>query len=213
MDINFIPKIVILMFSVVFHEVAHGYAALLRGDTTARNAGRLTLNPIPHIDLFGTILLPLFLVLVHSPVLIGSAKPVPINPWNFRNPKKDMALTGAAGPASNLFLAVVASLLFRFSIMSGSANLFSFYMAYAVLINLVLAFFNLIPIPPLDGSRIILLFLTNEQANKYNRLERYGFMIVLGLLYLGLFRLVVLPPVIFLLKLLVGNPGLHVLFS
>jgi Zn-dependent protease len=209
-----LPHIIILIFSVVFHEVAHGWIALKRGDTTAKDAGRLTLNPIPHIDPFRTILLPLVLLLMHSPVLIGSAKPVPVNPWRFKDPKKDMALVGAAGPGSNIMLAIGAAICFRlFWILLGAGSPFTKLMVYAVLINLVLAFFNLMPVPPLDGSRIVLLFLSDEQANRYSRIEPYGFFIVLGLLFLGFFQWIIWPIVVRFLYLLVGPEGLYILMG
>lgn len=203
--LNALPQIVILLFSIVFHEVAHGKVALWRGDTTARDAGRLTLNPLPHIDIFGTIIFPLILVLTHSPVLFGWAKPVPINPWRFREAKKDMALVGAAGPASNLLLAIGAGLFFRLSFrLLGPANPLSQALFFGVFINLVLAFFNLIPIPPLDGSRIVLGFLPTNAAVQYNRIERYGFIIIFGLLFLGLFQYILFPIVKLFLILLTG---------
>lgn len=211
--IEMLPQFVILVFSVIFHEVAHGWMALKRGDRTPLVAGRLTFNPIPHIDLFRTILLPLILVLMQSRILIGGAKPVPINPWNFKDPKRDMALVAASGPGSNLFLAVLFALLFRlfFQLFQGDM-VFPKFMAYGVFINLVLAFFNLVPIPPLDGSRIVRLFLSDHQASQYDRLEPYGFFIVLGLLYLGLFGWIIWPIVYSLLLLLVGREGIFLLF-
>jgi len=203
--LNALPQIVILLFSIVFHEVAHGKVALWRGDTTARDAGRLTLNPLPHIDIFGTIIFPLILVLTHSPVLFGWAKPVPINPWRFREAKKDMALVGAAGPASNLLLAVGAGILFRLSLRGfGPSSPLSQALFFGVFINLVLAFFNLIPIPPLDGSRIVMGFLPGDLAVQYNRIERYGFIIIFGLLFLGLFQYILFPIVKLFLILLTG---------
>ena len=203
--LNALPQIVILLFSIVFHEVAHGKVALWRGDTTARDAGRLTLNPLPHIDIFGTIIFPLILVLTHSPVLFGWAKPVPINPWRFKEVKKDMALVGAAGPASNLLLAIGAGILFRLSFRwLGPSNPLSQALFFGVFINLVLAFFNLIPIPPLDGSRIVLGFLPTDAAAQYNRIERYGFIIIFGLFFLGLFQYILFPIVKLFLILLTG---------
>ena len=203
-----------LLFSIVFHEVAHGRMALWRGDTTARDAGRLTLNPIPHIDIFGTILLPLFLILTRSPVLFGWAKPVPVNPWRFREIKKDMAFVGASGPASNFFLAVVAALLFRVLANTvGLGNPFTKLMVFGVAVNLVLAFFNLIPIPPLDGSRIVMGILPDDLAIRYSRIERYGFLIIFGLLFLGLFRLILWPVVFRFLILLIGRQGVYLLMG
>lgn len=207
MILNLIPQLLIVIFSVIFHEIAHGVMALKLGDPTAKNAGRLTLNPVPHIDLFGTILLPLFLVIIHSPVLIGSAKPVPINPFNFQDRKRGIALTGAAGPGSNIFLAICFAFLFHlFRFFGSEFMLVQQYMVTGVVINLVLAFFNLIPIPPLDGSRIVLLFLSNQQANRYMRLERFGLLIVLGLFYLGVLQWIIWPPISFISRILLGSP-------
>lgn len=202
--INSLPQIVILLFSIVFHEVAHGKVALWKGDTTARDAGRLTLNPIPHIDIFGTILFPLFLILMRSPVLFGWAKPVPVNPWRLRESKKDMALIGASGPASNLLLAVIAGILFRMSIGIGANNILTQALFFAVFINLVLAFFNLIPIPPLDGSKIVMGFLPDDLAVQYSRIERYGFLIIFGLFFLGIFQRILFPIVNLFLILIIG---------
>jgi len=200
-----LPQLVILFFSIVFHEVAHGRVALWRGDTTARDAGRLTMNPIPHIDIFGTILFPLFLILTRSPVLFGWAKPVPINPWRFRESKKDMALVGASGPASNFFLAVVIGIFFRLFLRTlGSSHPLTQALFFGVFINLVLAFFNLIPIPPLDGSRIVMGFLPDDLALAYSRIERYGFIIIFVLLFLGIFQHILFPVVHIFLVLILG---------
>ena len=204
--LNSIPQIVILVFSVVLHEVAHGRVALWKGDTTARDAGRLALNPISHIDIFGTIIFPLLLLLTRSGILFGWAKPVPVNPWRFSDPKKDMALVGAAGPASNFLLAVVAGILIRLSIGSlGVNNALIQALSFAVSINLVLAFFNLMPIPPLDGSRIIMAFLPQELAESYARIERFGFIIIFALFFLGVFHRVIFPIVYVFFNLIVGR--------
>jgi len=209
---RWIPQIVILIFSIVFHEYAHGRAAFWRGDTTAKEQGRLTLNPIPHIDPFGSILLPLFLILTHAPVLFAWAKPVPINPWRFKHMKKDLAIVGASGPASNLLLAIVAAVIFRLSFgISGESNAVHQFLVLVVLINLVLACFNLIPIPPLDGSRIVTGLLPNEWAQNYLKIERYGMLIIFGLLFLGFFRWLIWPIVVSLLFFLVGREGVYLL--
>lgn len=203
--INSLPQLAILLFSIIFHEVAHGQVALWKGDTTARDAGRLTFNPIPHIDIFGTILFPLFLILMRSPVLFGWAKPVPVTPWRLKETKKDMALVGAAGPASNLLLAFIAGTLFRFvATPLGGQHAVTQALFFAVMINLVLAFFNLIPIPPLDGSRIVMGILPDDLALQYAKIGRFGFIILFAFFFLGLFHRIIFPIVRVFLKLIIG---------
>ena len=203
--IQSLPQVIILIFSIVFHEVAHGYVALRRGDTTARDAGRLTLNPIPHIDLFGTILFPLLLIITRSPVLFGWAKPVPVNPFRLKEMKKSMGLVSLAGPASNLILAVAVGIVFRLVLsMSPASQVVLQALYYAVFINVVLAVFNLVPVPPLDGSKILMSVLPDEYADRIMQLERYGFVIIFLLLFLGLFRLVVLPIASVLVSMIIG---------
>jgi Zn-dependent protease len=210
--LEMIPQLLILFFSIIFHEVAHGMVALWRGDTTARDSGRLTLNPLPHVDPIGSILLPLMLVLTRSPVLFGWAKPVPINPWRFRKMKKDLALVGASGPASNILLAVVFSIFFKIAVAAGDNTGFvPKVLAYGVVINLVLAFFNLIPIPPLDGSRILIGFLPDRLADQYVKIERYGFILVFVLLMLNIFDWLIWPFVVQFVRLLIGTRGLFFL--
>lgn len=203
--ITSIPQIVILIFSVVFHEVAHGRAALWKGDTTARDAGRLTMNPISHIDIFGTILFPLFLILTKSGVLFGWAKPVPISPWKFKDPKKDTALVSFAGPASNFFLAMIAGIAFRvFSKSMPSSHAVVQTLFFAVLINVILFVFNLLPIPPLDGSKIVMGFLPQEAAERYMQIGRFGFIIIFGLFFLGILQRILFPIVNIFLILIIG---------
>lgn len=185
-----IIQLVVLVLSIVIHEVAHGYAAYKLGDPTAKNARRLTLNPLAHIDPVGSVLLPLILVVTQSSLLFGWAKPVPFNPGYFRNPKQGVMIVGVAGPVSNLVLAVVAGLTFRLFLPGG---LFGFFLIHACIINVVLAIFNLIPIPPLDGSRVLVGFLPPELARRYLQLERFGFIIVFGLLWLGVLGRVIQP--------------------
>jgi Zn-dependent protease len=211
---RWIPQIVVLIFSIVFHEYAHGRAALWRGDTTAKEHGRLTLNPLPHIDLFGSILLPLFLIVTHAPVLFAWAKPVPINPLRFKDIKKDLAIVGASGPVSNLFLAVAAAVVFRLSFgISEEPNALHQFLVLIVLINLVLACFNLIPIPPLDGSRIAVGLLQDDLAKQYLKMERYGMLIIFGFLFFGLFEFILWPLVRFLFIMLAGREGWYMLAS
>jgi Zn-dependent protease len=210
--IRFLPQIVILIFSIVFHEFAHGRIALWRGDATAKEQGRLTLNPIPHIDPFGSILLPLFLIVTRSPILFAWAKPVPINPLRFKDIKKDIAIVGASGPISNFVLAVLAAILFRlFTHIFGGITAIHQMLVLAVLINLVLACFNLIPIPPLDGSRVVAGLLPDNLTRQYLKIERYGMLIIFGFLFLGLFRLIIWPIVSYLFVMLLGQEGLYLL--
>ena len=200
MAASIVVMVIVLLFSVVFHEVAHGWAAYMLGDRTAYKMGRLTLNPIPHIDPMMTILMPLMLgFMTDWRVMFGGAKPVPVNPYNFKNPQKGMASTAAAGPASNLTLIIVVMTLFKtltalgfidkYEMMSrlnyDNLNFVDTFFIYAIVINSVLMVFNLIPIPPLDGSKIIMGFLSPRQADKYESFSRYGIYVLIGLLLLG----------------------------
>ena len=174
-----IVRFVVIIMSIVIHEMAHGYTAYLLGDKTAANAGRLSFNPIRHLDPFGSIILPFLMVAFGGP-MIGYAKPVPYNPNNLRNPKRDEVLVALAGPLSNFILAFVAcGLLVAFD--------FSYYalliLQPVMLINLSLMFFNLIPFPPLDGSSIISLFLPKKAMKTYYKIQYYSMPILLGVLY------------------------------
>ena len=175
----FIFSTAVFIFSVIIHEVSHGYIAYLQGDNTAKNAGRLTLNPIPHIDIFGSILLPVLLAIAHSPMIIGWAKPVPFNPYNLRNQKWGEAMVAIAGPLSNVIIATIFGTLIRFGV---SDSLVTPFM-YIVLINLVLATFNLIPIPPLDGSKILFSLLPYNMRGIQNFLEQYGMFILIFFIF------------------------------
>lgn len=180
----------ILIFSAMVHEVMHGVVAEYFGDDTARREGRITLNPISHIDLFGSILLPLTLLFVNSPVIFGSAKPVPVNFNNLKDPKRDMALVSLAGPLSNVLLAI----LFVIPIKLGVTNEVSYpILIQAIQLNLVLGAFNLIPIPPLDGSKILASFTSDKFMYWILSLEQYGFFIILLFLMSGLFNVILLP--------------------
>ncbi|MGA9753992.1 MAG: site-2 protease family protein [Desulfobaccales bacterium] len=181
--------VVVLLFSVIVHEVAHGYVALLNGDPTARMLGRITLNPVPHIDPFGTILLPLLLYLAHLPV-VGMAKPVPVNPLNFRNYRMGEFAVSAAGPASNLALAVAFSVLLRLDLGNPGVMMLAIL---GVKINILLAVFNLIPIPPLDGSHILAILLPRELARLYDHLQAVGFILILILFYTGILGAIIIP--------------------
>ena len=177
MQLDIIFSILILILSVVVHEVSHGWAANYLGDPTARLQGRLSLNPLKHIDPVGSVLAPLLLFLVHAGFLFGWARPVPVNPYNLRG-KRGEAIVALAGPLSNVALALVFGLLIRF----GGAVLPAAFLEIAgsaVLINIVLAVFNLVPIPPLDGSKIVFGLFPLALGNVREALERYGFFIVL----------------------------------
>jgi len=172
---EFLIPIVILVASAILHEIMHGVVADKIGDPTARVMGRLTLNPIPHLDPIMSILLPTLLVLSGSPIIFGAAKPVPVNPIHFRDPKKDMALTALSGPLTNIALALVASQILRFLPLN---PLIYTVLSSIVIYNLMLAIINLIPIPPLDGSKVLAAILPNEIARSYLAIEQFGIFIL-----------------------------------
>lgn len=174
---------IIFIFSIILHEIAHGLAAERLGDPTARLSNRLNLNPIPHIDPVMSILVPLFLIISGSPIIFGSAKPVPIDPFNFRNPRKDMGLVGLAGPAMNLLIALILALIARLMIAFFPDPNILRLLASSALINIVLAIFNLIPIPPLDGGRVLVAILPEKSAEALASIENFGIMIVLFFLF------------------------------
>jgi len=200
--------IVVLLFSIVVHECAHGWMALRCGDPTAKFSGRLTLNPIPHIDPVGTIILPLFLFMSGSPVLFGWAKPVPVNPANFNNPGIDNVKVSAAGPLSNILLACLFTILaiiffpvFQYGLVNGIC-------LWGIQINILLALFNLIPLSPLDGSHIFEYFIPPHMKQAYHRFQMSGPIILMIIIFSGfilpvsLFWLIIGPPFNFLLGIL-----------
>ncbi len=189
----FIFELVVLIFSVMIHEISHGYVAERLGDTTARDAGRLTLNPIKHIDPFGSIILPALLAipaLFGAPtILFGWAKPVPFNPWNLKNPKTGAGKIGAAGPLSNFLLALVFGLFIRGALWLGVLPDAPIILLFGLVayVNISLGVFNLVPIPPLDGSKVLIAFLPHAEwsASLINFLEKNGMMLVLLFIFFG----------------------------
>lgn len=186
-------SLVILIFSAILHEIAHGFVAERLGDPTARLMGRLTLNPKSHIDPFMSILLPLLLILSQSPIIFGAAKPVPVDPFNFREPKKDMAIVSLAGPGTNVLIAVIAAVLIKILIfvtpyfgaspmLTGIVVPVYTFLVLVVRLNLLLAIFNLIPIPPLDGSKILAMILPDKEAAAYMSIGTFGILIIFFLL-------------------------------
>lgn len=207
----FLFQIIILIFSVVIHEVTHGYVAQMLGDPTARLAGRLTLNPIKHIDPLGSVIIPGILLLSGSSFLIGWAKPVPYNPYNLSNQKWGEALVAGAGPAVNIFIALIFGLIIRFGTAAEALSpAFIEIASFVVLINILLAIFNLIPVPPLDGSKVLASILPYHIAQKYmgiqHMLARYG---ILGsFLFIFLFISLLWPffssAIFFLFRVITG---------
>jgi Zn-dependent protease len=195
-----------LIFAITVHEAAHGFVANYFGDSTAKMLGRLTLNPIKHIDPIGTVILPAFLILMGAPFVFGWAKPVPINWRNLRHQRRDIALVAAAGPLSNAAMAIFWGLILKITLVYLTPNTGLYYslstMAGAgILINIVLMVLNLIPIPPLDGSRVVTSLLSPKIAYYYNRLEPYGFYILIALLATGVLSMIMMPVVTFILNI------------
>ena len=204
---NAILYLPILFFSIIFHEYAHGYVACRNGDDTAYLLGRLTFNPLKHIDLAGSIIVPLFCYVMGWP-LFGWAKPVPVNPYRLNDIRNDMAKVAFAGPAANLLLVIISTLLLKLVFMfAPSSIILAKVLVYAILINLLLALFNLMPIPPLDGSKIVARFLPQQAAIKYMSFERYGMLLVIILIFTGAFSKIIIPVFYFILNLILSFVG------
>jgi Zn-dependent protease len=190
----------VLLISLTIHEAAHAWTADKLGDPTARMLGRVSLNPLVHIDWIGTVLLPLIAIYSGLP-LIGWAKPVPVNTRNLREPRRDFMFIAAAGPISNLLQAVVWAIALR--TLGGNSDLLALdFLRSAVFINLLLAFFNLIPVPPLDGGNVMLGLLPPRLAVPYSQLRQYGFLLLYALMFTGVASALIMPPTIFLLRIL-----------
>ncbi len=204
--------IVVLIFSIIIHEVAHAYTAYIRGDDTAKMAGRITLNPIPHIDLFGSIILPAILIITKSPIIFGWAKPVPVNFSRLKNPKIDIPLVSFAGPLSNIMLAFLAGMGIRIIGMfpdfyQGAGGSIVLILSIVVILNIILPIINLIPIPPLDGSKVVTYFMPSDIAYKYLNMNPFlSFMILIILLWSGIIWKIAGPVVNLFLVLIIGRP-------
>ncbi len=216
-ELTLLQRIVVWILPVVFaitvHEVAHGWVAKRYGDNTASALGRLTLNPVKHVDLFGTVIIPGLLLLSGTGFIFGWAKPVPVDARNFKNPRRDMAIVALAGPVANFLMAVGWALVARVGVTIGTqAEAISLPLIYTgiagISINLVLAMLNLLPIPPLDGSRILTGILPDYWAWQYNRLERFGFIILLVLLYTNFLSLILAYPMFVAQKAFFSIAGL-----
>ncbi|TDI78584.1 MAG: site-2 protease family protein [Betaproteobacteria bacterium] len=200
-----------LIFAITLHEAAHGYVAKHYGDLTAYAQGRVTLNPLRHIDPIGTVILPLLLLAVSSPYLFGWAKPVPVNFGNLRHPKRDMLWVAAAGPGANLFMALLWALVFKLGlampesdyaepmILMGKAGIF---------VNAILLVINLLPLPPLDGGRIAVSLLPHRIAYRFSQIEPYGFMILLILMFTGVLVKVIGPFIMITISIVAWFVGL-----
>lgn len=213
--------VVPVLLAITMHEAAHAYAAWLLGDDTAYRLGRVTFNPLKHLDPFGTVLLPALLLIVRAPFLFGWAKPVPVAFGRLRHPRRDMVIVAAAGPVTNLVLAMVSAVLFRAVWLLPEEMLqWSAHMLYnSIVLNLVLAVFNMLPLPPLDGGRVAVGLLPNVFAHPLARLERYGMHVLIGVIFilpmignqlgisLDIFNWVVWTPVAWLLPFFKGMAG------
>lgn len=194
-----------VLFAITLHEAAHGWVAKQLGDPTAQMLGRLTMNPLKHIDPIGTVIVPLIMVALTS-FVFGWAKPVPVTWENLRQPKRDMALVALAGPGANLlmlifWLLVIFLAAFSANVIGAVVAQFLVYMGYAgIFINLILMLLNMLPVPPLDGSRVVSSLLPNHLAWQYNRIEPYGFIILLALLFTGVLGQILLPPIDFSMR-------------
>lgn len=213
LELNLVQKIAIWVVPVVLaitvHEVAHGWVARKLGDNTAFMLGRLTLNPFKHVDPMGTILIPGMLLLMQAGFIFGYAKPVPINWKNLRHPKRDMALVAAAGPGANLLMAVAWGLFIRLGLLLGEPGVALVYMGVAgITINIILMVLNLLPLPPLDGGRVMTGLLPGPWAYQFSRIEPYGFFILIGLLITGVLGLVLWPVISVGMSMMVPVSGL-----
>lgn len=216
-DLTIVQKIAVfalpLVFAITVHEAAHGYAARSFGDRTAETLGRLTLNPLNHVDPLGTVVIPLLLLVSGSGFIFGWAKPVPVVTRHFRKPARDMAWVAAAGPGANLAMAFAWAVLLRFTAgplapLGGIAVGLSLMAEFGILINAVLAVLNMLPIPPLDGGRVAAGLLPPKLAYRYGKLEPYGMFILLGLLVAGVLAPILQPAVSLVVALIAAVTGL-----